>query len=174
VALEEPRDFAPWSLSTSAAKLCAIIPCNLCFAPSLTGLLTARQDGRHEKTILLQLLFAGALIALVGACATTSRSGPAALAGTWTNSLGAIWTVKADGTFDVDRNHDGKRDIWGTYTVAGDIVTIQATGGKTPKDCKGPGVYKFSRPNENTLTFTLVSDTCKDRKRNVLLAWQQK
>ena len=122
----------------------------------------------------LQLLFAGALIALVGACATTSRSGPAALAGTWTNSLDTIWTMKADGTFDVDRNHDGKRDIWGTYTVAGNIVTIQGTGGKTPKDCQGPGVYKFSRPNENTLTFTLVSDTCKDRKRNVLLAWRQK
>ena len=80
----------------------------------------------------LQLLFASALIALVGSCATTSRSGPAALAGTWTNSLGTIWTMKADGTFDVDRNHDGKRDIWGTYTVTGDTVTIEGTGGKTP------------------------------------------
>jgi hypothetical protein len=28
--------------------------------------------------------------------------------------------------------------------------------------------------NENTLTFTLVSDTCRDRKKNVLLAWHQK
>jgi hypothetical protein len=93
------------------------------------------------------------------------------LAGTWTNSLGTIWTMKGDGTFDVDRNHDGTRDIWGIYTVTGDTVTIQGTGGKTPKDCKSPGVYKFSRPNENTLTFTLVSDTCKDRKKNVLLAW---
>jgi hypothetical protein len=122
----------------------------------------------------LKLLFAGTLIALVGACATT-RSGPAALTGTWTNSLGTIWTIKADGTFDVDRNHDGKRDIWGTYSVAGDTVTIQGTGGtrKTPKGCKGPGVYKFVRPNENTLTFTLVSDTCSDRKKNVLLAWHQ-
>jgi hypothetical protein len=121
----------------------------------------------------LKLLFACALIALVGACATT-RSGPAALTGTWTNSLGTVWTMKADGTFDVDRNHDGKRDIWGTYTVAGDTVTIQGTGGKTPKGCNGSGVYKFSRPDENTLTFTFVSDTCKDRKRNVLLAWHQK
>jgi hypothetical protein len=122
----------------------------------------------------LQRLFAGALVALVCACATTSRSGPAALAGTWTNSLGTVWTIKADGTFDVDRNHDGTRDIWGTYTVAGDTVTIQGTGGKTPKGCKGAGIYKFSRPYENTLTFTLVSDTCRDRKKNVLLAWHQK
>lgn len=119
-------------------------------------------------------ILAGISLVLVSACATAPRSGPAALAGTWNNSLGTIWTIKADGTFDVDRNHDGKRDIWGTYTVAGDTVTIQGTGGKNPKDCKGPGVYKFSRPNENNLTFTLVSDTCSDRKKNVLLAWHRK
>jgi hypothetical protein len=123
---------------------------------------------------LLQLLFASALVVLAASCATTSRSGPAALAGTWTNSLGTIWTMKVDGTFDVDRNHDGTRDIWGTYTVTGNTVTIQGTGGKKLKGCNGPGVYKFNRPNENTLTFTLVSDTCKDRQKNVLLAWHQK
>ena len=122
----------------------------------------------------LRIILAGVLIVLISACATSSKSGPAALAGTWTNSLGTVWTMKADGTFDVDRNHDGKRDIWGTYTVAGDTVNIQGTGGKTPKDCKGSGVYKFSRPNENSLTFTLVSDACKDRKKNVLLAWHKK
>jgi hypothetical protein len=119
-------------------------------------------------------ILAGVSLALMSACATAPRSGPAALAGTWTNSLGTVWTIKADGTFDVDRNHDGTRDIWGNYTVAGDTVTIQGTGGKTPKDCKGPGVFKFSRPDENTLTFALVSDTCTDRKKNVLLAWHQK
>jgi len=120
---------------------------------------------------LLQLLFASILLALVGSCATTPRSGSAALVGTWTNSLGTVWTMKADGTFNVV---NPKRHIWGTYTVAGDTVTIQETGGKTAKGCKGPGAYKFSRPNENTLTFTLVSDTCKEREKNVLVAWHQK
>jgi membrane-bound lytic murein transglycosylase B len=84
----------------------------------------------------LQLVFVSALVALVSACATAPRSGAAALAGTWSNSLGIIWTMRADGTFAVDRNHDGKRDIWGTFTVAGDTVTILGTGGKTPKNCK--------------------------------------
>ena len=119
----------------------------------------------------LRIILAGVLLVLVNACATTARSGSAALAGTWTNSLGTVWTMKADGTFEVV---NPKRHIWGKYTIAGDTVTIQETGGKTAKGCKGPGTYKFSRPNENTLTFTLVSDTCGERKKNVLLAWHHK
>jgi hypothetical protein len=119
----------------------------------------------------LRIIFACALIALVTACVTAPRSGPAALAGTWTNSLGTVWTIKTDGTFDVV---NPKRHIWGKYTVTADTVTIQETGGKAAKGCKGPGVYKFNRPNENTLTFTLVNDACGERKRNVLLGWHQK
>jgi hypothetical protein len=124
----------------------------------------------------LQIIFAGVLLVLVNACATAPKSGPSALVGTWTNSLGTVWTIKSDGTFDVDRNNDGKRDIWGTYTVAGDSITIQETGRTTPipKDCKGPGVYKFSRPDANTLMFTLVNDACGLRKKNVLLAQHKK
>ena len=93
------------------------------------------------------------------------------MVGTWTNSLGTVWTVKPDGTFDVV---GGKRHIWGNYTVAADTVTVQETGGNTAKGCKGPGVYKFSRTGDNMLSFTLVSDTCKERKKNVLLAWHKK
>ena len=132
-------------------------------------------DGMKIK-LSLRIIFAGVLLVLVNACATAPQSGPAALAGTWTNSLGTVWTIKADGTFDVDPNHDGKRDIWGTYTVAGDTITIQETGRTTPipKDCKGPGVYKFSRPDASTLMFTLVNDACALRKKNVLLAQHKK
>src|SRR5213083_392852 len=127
-------------------------------------------DGMKIK-FSLRVIFAGVLLVLVNACATAPKSGPS-LVGTWTNSLGTVWTIKSDGTFDVDRNKDGKRDIWGTYTVAGDSITIQETGRTTPipKDCKGPGVYKFSRPDANTLMFTLVNDACALRKKNVLLA----
>src|SRR5213595_4004458 len=91
----------------------------------------------------LRIIFAGALIALIGACATMTPSGPAALAGTWTNSLGAVWTLNADGTFHVMATKP-KAEIWGNYTVAADTITIQETRrvGPIPKSCKGPGVYK--------------------------------
>ena len=122
-----------------------------------------------------RILFAGALIALMSACATMTPSGPAALAGTWTNSLGTVWTINADGTFHVMATHP-KAEIWGTYTVAGDTITAQETrrSGAIPKACRGPGVYKFSRPDQNSLSFVLVSDVCKPRIRNVTQPWHRK
>jgi hypothetical protein len=69
-----------------------------------------------------------------------------------------------------------KAEIWGKYTVTGDTITIQETRRSTgsPKPCKGPGLYKFSRANPNTLTFVLVSDVCKPRIQNVTQPWTKK
>jgi len=120
---------------------------------------------------LLQIFLAGVVLVLLDACATNPRTGSGALVGTWTNSLGTVWTIKADNTFDVVAP---KRHIWGHVTVVRDTVTIQETGGNTPKGCKGPGVYRFSRTAENTLAFTLVRDNCKERIKNVTLAWHRK
>jgi len=118
----------------------------------------------------LRIAFAGVFLLFLNACATNAPTAPGPLVGTWTNSLGTVWTLKADGTFNVV---NPKRHIWGTYTVAGDTVTIQETGGKTAKGCKGPGAYKF-RHTSDSLTFTLVSDTCKERIKNVTVAWHRK
>jgi hypothetical protein len=122
----------------------------------------------------LRLTLAGILVVLVSSCAT-APSGPAALAGTWTNSLGTVWTLNADGTFHVTATKP-KAEIWGNYTVAGDTITIQETRrvGPIPKSCKGPGVYKFSRLHQNTLAFVLVSDKCKPRIQNVTQPWHAK
>ena len=119
----------------------------------------------------LRITLAGVLLLFLNACATNVPSGQGPLVGTWTNSLGTVWTVKPDGTFDVV---GGKRHIWGNYTMAADTLTVQETGGNTAKGCHGPGVYKFSRTGDNMLSLTLVSDTCKERKKNVLLAWHKK
>jgi hypothetical protein len=127
--------------------------------------------GRVKIQPSLRITLAGVLLLFLNACATNVPSGQGPLVGTWTNSLGTVWTVKPDGTFDVV---GGKRHIWGNYTVAADTVTVQETGGNTAKGCKGAGVYKFSRTGDNMLSFTLVSDTCKERKKNVLLAWHKK
>ena len=81
--------------------------------------------------------------------------------------------IKKDGTFDVDLTRDGKRDAWGKYTIDGETITLSGTGGMMPKDCTGEGVYRFKRSGPE-LTFTLVHDSCKLRKRNVLLGWRLK
>src|SRR5438874_9045707 len=122
----------------------------------------------------LRIFVAAALLTLLGACATMT-SGPAALVGTWTNSLGTVWTINADGTFHV-MSIKPKGQIWGTYTLSGDTITVQETRRSmaTPKTCRGPGVYKFSRPDQNTLSFVLVSDVCKPRIQNVTQPWHQK
>jgi hypothetical protein len=129
--------------------------------------------GRMKIQPCLRITLAGVLLLFLNACATTAPTAQGPLVGTWTNSLGTVWTVKADGTFDVDVVNPA-RHIVGNYTVAGDTITVQETGGKSAKGCGGPGVYKFTRTGDNTLTFKLVSDTCKERKKNVLLAWHKK
>jgi hypothetical protein len=129
--------------------------------------------GRMKIQPSLRITLAGVLLLFLNACATNAPSGQGPLIGTWTNSLGTVWTVKADNSFDVVAAAP-KRHISGNLTVAGDTVTVQETGGKSAKGCEGPGVYKFSRTGDNTLTFKLVSDPCKERKKNVLLAWHKK
>jgi hypothetical protein len=119
----------------------------------------------------LQTFLVAIVLVLLNACATNPRTGSGALVGTWTNSLGTVWTISADNTFHVA---SAKRHIWGNLTVAGDTVTTQEAGGKTAKGCKGPGVYHFSRSAEDTLAFTLVQDGCKERIKNVTLAWHRK
>jgi hypothetical protein len=122
--------------------------------------------------LYLRIVFAGVFVLFLNACATNAPTAPGPLVGTWTNSLGTVVTYKADGTFDVV---GAKRHIWGNYTVAApDTVTFQETGGNTAKGCHSPGVYKFSRTSENTLAFTLVNDRCKERIKNVTLAWHRK
>jgi hypothetical protein len=127
-----------------------------------------------KRQHLLRILFAGVLLAVIAGCETVPSSGPAALAGQWTNSFGAVWTINPDGTFHAAATKP-KAEIWGTYTVSGDTMTVQETRrkGAVPKSCTGPGVYKFSRPDANTLAFTLVNDVCKPRIQNVTQPWHR-
>jgi len=137
--------------------------------PSLLERFTHSTEHRRMKK-QISFRIALAAIALLASCAMFQRGGQSALVGNWTNSFGTVWLIRADGTFDVDLKHHGRRDAWGTYTVQGDQATFQRTGGVKPKGCEGPGVYKFNR-TDDTLQFTLVSDKCKLREKNVLQPW---
>jgi hypothetical protein len=123
---------------------------------------------------LSQILAAAVSLVLLNGCASYPNSGSEALVGNWTNSVGTLWMIKADGMFDVDLDKDGKRDAWGKWSVKGDTVTFVRKGGVKPKGCGGGGVYRFNRPTENTLHFILVKDSCKLRIKNVTLPWTRK
>lgn len=122
----------------------------------------------------LRLILVCASLAVLGACAMYPKTGQSALVGTWTNSLGTVWTLNPDGTFTVDLTHHGKVDVSGKYSVAGDTVTINEVHGKTPRGCQGPATYKFSRSDKDSLQFTVVSDKCKLRIKNITAAWKRK
>ena len=126
-----------------------------------------------KTAFTFRILLIGIFSVVLCACATYPRSGSQAVVGNWTNSLGTVWMLNGNGTFDVDLNHDGKRDAWGNYTVDGDTITIMGTGGMVPKGCKGNGVYRFNR-GRDTLRFTRVSDKCQLRVKNVMLVWHRK
>lgn len=126
-----------------------------------------------NRKSLIRLILASVAVLLLQACASAPTSGPAALTGTWTNSLGTVWIMHPDGSFDVDLNHDGKRDAWGKCAVEGNTVTVTRVGGINPKGCQGAGVYHFTRTS-NALHFTLVKDACKIRVKNVTSDWQRK
>jgi len=109
---------------------------------------------------------------LLGACAMFQETGQSAVVGTWSNSLGTVWAIKSDGTFQVALNNSNRVSAWGKYSVTGDTMTIQEShGSHTPKSCKGQATYKFSR-NGDMLTFAKVSDRCKLREKNVLAGWK--
>jgi hypothetical protein len=128
-----------------------------------------------KTQLFAQIVLVSVAVLFFQACATTPpTTGMAALTGSWSNSLGTVWTMRADGSFDVDLNKDGKRDAWGTCAVEGNTVTIVGTGGVVPKGCaKTTGSYHFTR-NGNTLHFTLIKDPCKERVKNVTLDWTKK
>jgi hypothetical protein len=126
-----------------------------------------------KRALSIQLLAGGIILVLSQSCAWFHKPGPAPLVGNWTNPVGTVWMIKTDGTFDVDLTKNGQRDAWGKYTVAGDTVTLVAVGGLKPKGCDSKGIYNFKR-NGDALSFTLVNDSCKLRKKNVLLPWRLK
>lgn len=67
-----------------------------------------------------------------------------------------------DNTYQMDIGMDGVADVTGSYTSAGDQVTIWDTAGENTCPADQKGVYKFAVDGD-TLTFTKVKDDCPSR-----------
>ena len=120
----------------------------------------------------ISLIFALVMAVQFGGCALFREAPQSPLVGTWTNQLGTVWALKADGTFEVAFNNSNRPTLWGKYSVDDDTMTIhEAHGFQVPKPCRAKATYKFNR-DQDTLTFTKVSDKCKLREKNILLPWK--
>jgi hypothetical protein len=129
---------------------------------------------RQHRAMKKQTPFVFAFVAAVflAGCAMFREEPQNSLVGTWVNPLGTVWAVKADGTFEVAFNNTNRPTVWGKYSVADDTITLTHSHGfHVPKSCRAKATYKFIR-DQDTLTFTKVSDRCKLREKNVLLPWK--
>jgi hypothetical protein len=126
-----------------------------------------------SSRVLFFFCASASLLLLTGCGLFWKKTESSPLAGTWTNAIGTTWTLKDDRTFQVDIDLDKMRDVWGKYYITNDTITFQSTNGLQPKSCMGKGVYHFRREGD-TVHFTLVSDTCRLRRKNLELPWRLK
>lgn len=75
-----------------------------------------------------------------------------------------------DGTYQLDFNDDGKKDIWGEYRQSQDWIIMNDTGGDFLFDCGQQGAYRFAIKND-VLTFRLMGDQCVSRTQAMSVEW---
>ena len=63
-----------------------------------------------------------------------------------------------DGTYQLDFDGDGQKDIWGIYKVSQDWVIMNDTGGDFVFDCGQQGAYSFRISDDDVLTFRSMGD----------------
>ena len=79
-------------------------------------------------------------------------------------------TFLKDGTYNLDFDGDGKRDIWGSYRISQDWIILNDVGGDFVFDCGQQGAYSF-RINDDILTFTMMADQCPSRSQAMSVQW---
>ncbi len=84
------------------------------------------------------------------------------LVGSWTRGT-IIMYFLAGGRYEVDIDSDSTLDVWGTYSVWENTLTI-IDDPASPSGCSGgvAGQYSFNIAGD-TLTFGLISDPCSGR-----------
>lgn len=79
-------------------------------------------------------------------------------------------TFRKNGTYELDFDGDGKKDIWGDYKISHDWLILKDTGGDFVFDCSQQGAYGFSI-EEDVLTLKLMGDQCPSRSQAMSMPW---
>jgi len=116
----------------------------------------------RENKFLFNILI---VCCLLCGCYTIQQS--QRLKGVWhfkDRSLGPLTlTFLGDGTFEVDANADGNKDIWGRYKLLDNRVQLTDEEPRVTTECYEPGFHYFMIKN-GVLKFELLADQCKPRK----------
>jgi hypothetical protein len=84
------------------------------------------------------------------------------LIGTWKNGEHNL-TIKSDKAYMRDVNPEGVASAWGHFLISGNVIIVtDSDGHKSCDDEAGSGSYTYTITN-NSLTFSLVHDTCSSR-----------
>lgn len=81
-------------------------------------------------------------------------------------------TFKKDGTYQLDFEDDGKKDIWGNYRVSRDWIIMNDVGGDFVFDCGQQGAYTY-RIEDNILTLSVMGDQCPSRSQAMSVQWKR-
>ena len=84
----------------------------------------------------------------------------------------AILALKEDGTYELDDNGDGTKDIWGHYRPSLNWVTFKDEGGNFDKTCGQDGSYEY-KIKGRTVTFNIMADPCARRSSALSVAWKR-
>lgn len=75
-----------------------------------------------------------------------------------------------NGTYELDFDGDGNKDIWGAYRISQDWIIMNDVGGDFVFDCGQQGAYKFNI-EEGVMSFTLMADQCPSRTQAMSVEW---
>lgn len=74
-----------------------------------------------------------------------------------------ILTFTNDQTYIVDYNGDGRRDIWGQYSLRRGRIRMDYEKATRHTECYTPGIYHVEI-GKDSLAFELIADQCQPRK----------
>jgi len=75
-----------------------------------------------------------------------------------------------DGTYHLDFDGDGKKDIWGLYRLSQDWIIMNDIGGDFVFDCGQQGAYSY-HIDDDVLTFRIMADQCPSRSQAMSEQW---